>query len=118
MTSPLSTTGIEYKQDYATNEAIMDRAMRIFTNLPAASVQEAVPFPPHLLDSFLSDPNLTALYDSTSCADRVAQVEKEGLLTNEELAYLVAYIELCFGARLEKCSMLVWAKWYTHGNCS
>lgn len=25
---------------------------------------------------------------------------------------------LSFGNTLEKCSMLIWLKWWTHGNCS
>ncbi|ORY91639.1 hypothetical protein BCR35DRAFT_323378 [Leucosporidium creatinivorum] len=108
--------GVEYRQGFAENFDMLDAALARFMDIDVA--RSVVPFPPHILDSIASDPLLVAKYDKMSVADRVREVEAAALLTEQELGYIIPFIELSFGALAENCSYLEWIKWYIHGNCS
>ena len=91
----------------------IQKALDIFSSVEDdSSGANVIPMPPHILDGILTKPELVHKYDHMLVSERLAYLEKEGLLDNEQLAYVVSTVELFFGARLEICSMLGWLRWW------
>lgn len=75
-----------------------------------------VPIPHHQLESQLSDPALVAKYDNMSIADRINEAVAAGLLDDQELAFIVPWVELSWGTTTDRCSFLELVKWFVLGN--
>lgn len=112
--------GQVYQQGLEESVGVIQRALDIFSSVESANASgsDVVPMHTHLLDSLLTEPRLVQKYDNMVVADRLRVCEQQGLLTNEELAFVTSTAELFFGSRTERCSMLGWLKWWAACNHS
>ncbi|GAA5917904.1 hypothetical protein JCM6882_003986 [Rhodosporidiobolus microsporus] len=105
-------------EPYSTNFPMLDDAFRRLVNLDGVRGVTVHAILTQVIEGQFVDEELVNRYDKLSVADRVAECRKKNILSDRELAYLVPWVELSFGAKLADCSFLELIKWFQHGNQS
>ncbi|GAA5914491.1 hypothetical protein JCM6882_003039 [Rhodosporidiobolus microsporus] len=107
-----------YSEPYSTNFPMLDDAFRRLVDVDGVRGVTVNAIPTQVIEGQFVDEELVNRYDKLSVADRVAECRKKNILSERELAYLVPWVELSFGAKLADCSFLELIKWFQHGNQS
>ncbi|GAA6022702.1 hypothetical protein JCM10207_008071, partial [Rhodosporidiobolus poonsookiae] len=87
------------EETFSENFAMMESAFKRFNDVELANKVQAIPT--QVVEGPLVDDELIRKYDQMSCADRVAECRAKNILSERELAYIIPWIELSWGAKME-----------------
>ncbi|GAA5848843.1 hypothetical protein JCM8547_006364 [Rhodosporidiobolus lusitaniae] len=110
--------GKVYEEKYEPNFKMLDDAFGRLVDVDGAKGVTVNAIPTQVIEGPLVNDDLVNKFDKMSVADRVAECRAKNILSERELAYLIPWVELSFGAKLADCSFLELVKWYQHGNQS
>ncbi|GAA6008800.1 flavin monoamine oxidase family protein [Rhodotorula paludigena] len=110
--------GTIFTESFKPNFEMCENAFKRFVDVDGQLGATVVAIPTQVMDGPLVNPELVEKYDRMSIADRIAEVRAKNICSERELAYLIPWFVLSWGARPENASMLELIKWARHGENS
>ncbi|BGP41179.1 hypothetical protein JCM10450v2_005218 [Rhodotorula kratochvilovae] len=106
------------QEPFKPNFEMCEDAFKRFVDVDGKGGASVIAIPTQVMSGPLVNAELVEKYDRMSIADRIAEVRKKNICSERELAFLIPWFVLSWGARPEDASMLELIKWARHGENS
>ncbi|GAA5983795.1 hypothetical protein JCM10908_005930 [Rhodotorula pacifica] len=106
------------QEPFKPNFEMCEAAFKRFCDVDGQDGATVVAIPTQVVAGQLVNEDLVKKYDQFSIADRIAEVRAKNICSERELAFLVPWFVLSWGARPEDASLLELIKWARHGENS
>ncbi|GAA5839398.1 hypothetical protein JCM9279_005927 [Rhodotorula babjevae] len=106
------------QEPFVPNFQMCEDAFKRFVDVDGQGGATVIAVPTQVVTGQFVDDSLVDKYDRMSIADRIAEVRAKNICSERELAFLVPWFVLSWGARPEDASMLELIKWARHGENS
>ncbi|KWU44737.1 amine oxidase [Rhodotorula sp. JG-1b] len=106
------------QEPFKANFQMCEDAFRRFCDVDGHNGATVIPIATQVVKGVLVNEELVKKYDQYSIADRIAEVRAKNICSERELAFLIPWFVLSWGARPEDASLLELIKWSRHGENS